>query len=140
MKYASGANVLIMSAAVSDFSPSTKAKVKYDKADINLLKLKRTTDIIRKVGLQKKKPFLVGFAAETGRHIDRARKKIKDKHLDLIVLNDVFHEGAGFEVDTNIVTILDKKGNSTEYPQMKKIDVANVILDKIAGMHPRREK
>jgi phosphopantothenoylcysteine decarboxylase/phosphopantothenate--cysteine ligase len=140
MKYVSGANVLIMSAAVSDFMPLLKAKVKHDKTDINSLKLKRTTDIIREVGRQKKKRFLVGFAAETGSSVNRARKKIKDKNLDLIVLNDVSQKGAGFEVDTNIVIIIDKKGNSTEYPIMKKIDVANVILDRIVELKPRKKR
>jgi phosphopantothenoylcysteine decarboxylase/phosphopantothenate--cysteine ligase len=139
MKYVSGANVLIMSAAVSDFMPLLKAEVKHEKADINSLKLKRTTDIIRKVGGQKKKCFLIGFAAETGNPVDRAQKKIRDKNLDLIVMNDVSQKGAGFEVDTNIVTIIDKKGDSTEYPIMKKIDVANVILDRIVTLKPRKK-
>jgi phosphopantothenoylcysteine decarboxylase/phosphopantothenate--cysteine ligase len=140
MKYISGANVLIMSAAVSDFMPSQKAKVKHDKNDITTLKLKRTIDIIRKVGQQKKKCVLVGFAAETGRLLDRAREKIKDKNLDLIVLNDVTQEGAGFEVDTNIVTIIDKKNTSSEYPIMNKIDVANVILHEIIALKPRKKR
>jgi len=140
MKYVSSANVLIMSAAVSDFVPFQESKVKHDKNGFNLLKLNKTTDIIQKVGQQKKTCFLVGFAAETGSSPERARKKIKDKNLDMIVLNDVSKEGAGFEVDTNIVTIIDKKGNSAEYPVMKKIDVANVILDKIVQLKPRRNK
>ena len=140
MQYVSGADVFIMSAAVSDFMPSRKAKVKHDKSNINSLNLKRTTDILRKVGQQKKTCFLAGFAAETGSTLERARKKIKEKNLDLIVLNDVSQEGAGFEVDTNIVTIIDKKGNSTDYPIMKKIDVANVILDKIVELKPRTKK
>jgi len=104
------------------------------------LKLKQSSDIIKKVGQKKKKCLLVGFAAETGIPLQKVRKKIKDKNLDLIVLNDVSHKGAGFEVDTNIVTIIDKKGNSTEYPIMKKIDVANVILNRIVEMNKRKGK
>jgi phosphopantothenoylcysteine decarboxylase/phosphopantothenate--cysteine ligase len=56
------------------------------------------------------------------------------------VLNDLSQKGAGFEVDTNIVTIIDRKGTITEYPEMKKIDVANVILDRVVTLHPSRRK
>jgi phosphopantothenoylcysteine decarboxylase/phosphopantothenate--cysteine ligase len=140
MQFVSGADVLIMSAAVSDFMPSQKSKVKHDKSNFKSLKLKRTNDILWKVGQQRRTCFLAGFAAETGSTLERTRKKIKEKNLDLIVLNNVSEEGAGFEVDTNIVTIIDKKGNSTDYPIMKKIDVANVILDKIVELKPRTKK
>jgi phosphopantothenoylcysteine decarboxylase/phosphopantothenate--cysteine ligase len=135
-----GSNVLIMAAAVSDFVPSGKAKVKLKKADLNILELKKTPDILRKAGRQKGKSVLVGFAAETGRDIDSARMKLKDKNLDLIVLNDVSQSGAGFDVDTNIVTFIDRKGNIKDYPLMKKIEVANVILDKIIELNPRKKK
>lgn len=139
MKHLPGASALIMSAAVADFSPSLKSKVKYDKKDINLLKLKRTSDILRKAGQQTKKRILVGFAAETGHDIDRAKKKLKDKNLDLIVMNDVTQEGAGFEVDSNIVTIIDKKGTVAEHSIMKKIDVADIILDRMIALQSRRK-
>lgn len=140
IKNVSGTHVLIMSAAVSDFMPFRKSKVKHEKNALNTLQLKKTADIIQKVGTSKKRCFLVGFAAETGSAVDRARRKLKDKNLDLIVLNDVSQKGAGFEVDTNIVTIIDKKGTITEYPEMKKIDVANVILDRVVTFYPSRRK
>jgi phosphopantothenoylcysteine decarboxylase/phosphopantothenate--cysteine ligase len=139
-KNLSRSNVLIMAAAVADLAPSGKAKVKLNKADINILKLKKTPDILRKAGRLKSNCVLVGFAAETGRDIDSARMKLKDKNLDLIVLNDVSQSGAGFDVDTNIVAIIDRKGNIKDYPLMKKIDVANVILDKIIELTPRKKK
>jgi phosphopantothenoylcysteine decarboxylase/phosphopantothenate--cysteine ligase len=139
-KNLSRSNVLIMAAAVADLAPSGKAKVKRNKTDINILKLKKTPDILRKAGRLKSNCVLVGFAAETGRDIDSARMKLKDKNLDLIVLNDVSQNGAGFDVDTNIVAIIDRKGNIKDYPLMKKIDVANVILDKIIELTPRKKK
>ena len=79
----------------------------------------------------KNNKILVGFAAETNDLIENASLKIKKKNIDFIVANDLTKEGAGFGVDTNIVKIIDKEGNITEYPKMKKEEVANIILDKI---------
>jgi phosphopantothenoylcysteine decarboxylase/phosphopantothenate--cysteine ligase len=129
---------LIMAAAVSDFMPSNYARTKNRKADIDSLKLKKTADILKKAGAQKGKRVIIGFAAETGSDIKSARMKLKGKDLDLIVMNDVSRKDAGFEVDTNIVTIIDKKGKAFEYPLMKKYDVANVILDRLIKLSPRR--
>lgn len=122
---------VIMSAAVSDFRPSGNHKVKLKKEDIRSLKLIKNNDILRKVGSKKGKRALVGFAAESGRNIENAKQKLKKKYLDLIVLNDISEAGAGFDVDTNIVTIIDKKGKTSDYPKMKKIEIANVILDRM---------
>jgi phosphopantothenoylcysteine decarboxylase/phosphopantothenate--cysteine ligase len=122
---------VIMAAAVSDFRSSSKAKVKLDKSSINTLNLKKNTDILLKLGKTKRKFSLVGFAAETGKNIDNAKNKLKKKNLDLIVLNDVTQKGAGFDVDTNIITIITNKGAISEYPLMKKIEAADIILDKI---------
>ncbi len=129
-----GSTAVVMAAAVSDFTPLSKAKVKLDKNDINSLKLKKTQDILKKIGSEKGGRILVGFAAEYGRNIDNARKKLKDKSLDLIVLNDISQKGAGFDVDTNIVTIIDRSGKIENYPLMKKIEVADIILDKILSL------
>lgn len=125
---------LIMAAAVSDFAPSVINKSKIRKSEILSLKLKETRDILKKVSLQKGKRIFIGFAAETGKNIENAKKKLKDKKLDLIVLNDVSEEGAGFGVDTNIVSIIDKDGGAKEYPLMKKLDVANIILDRLLNL------
>jgi phosphopantothenoylcysteine decarboxylase/phosphopantothenate--cysteine ligase len=128
------ADAVIMAAAVADFSPHPKAKVKLEKSVINSLTLKRNTEIIQKLGKKKGKFKLIGFAAETGNNIDNAVKKLRKKNLDLIVLNDVTQKGAGFDVDTNIITIINKKGDAVEYPLMKKIQAADVILDQIASI------
>lgn len=134
MKHLPKAKTVIMAAAVSDFAPSAPAKAKLDKKGLNILKLKKNKDILKEIGKKKGKRIVAGFAAETGSNIERAKKKLKEKNLDLIVFNDVTQKGAGFDVDTNIVTIIDKKGRVHEYPQMKKIDVANIILDEIVGL------
>lgn len=130
-KHLPKAQYVIMAAAVSDFTPLKSLKVKVKKSDITTLDLKKNIDILKKAGKKKGGRILIGFAAETGNGLDSATSKLREKNLDLIVLNDVSKKGAGFDVDTNIVTIIDKKGKIVEYPLMKKIDVANIILDKI---------
>jgi phosphopantothenoylcysteine decarboxylase/phosphopantothenate--cysteine ligase len=130
------ATSVIMAAAVADFTPAAIDKLKLRKKDISAINLRKTSDILKKVGAKKGKRVVVGFAAETGRNIENARKKLEDKNLDLIVLNDVTQKGAGFGVDTNIVTIIDRKSKITEYPLMKKIEVANVILDSMLKVKP----
>jgi phosphopantothenoylcysteine decarboxylase/phosphopantothenate--cysteine ligase len=125
------ATSLIMAAAVSDFTPAVINKSKLKKSEFASLKLKETSDILKRISPQKGKRVIIGFAAETGRNIENVQKKLKEKKLDLIVLNDVSEEGAGFGVDTNIVTIIDKKGSVQDYPLMKKIEVADIILDRL---------
>lgn len=125
-------DVVIKSAAVADYKPkyySTK-KIKKSEDDLSI-ELDRNKDIALEIGKIKEDKILVGFAAETNDLIENASRKIKKKNLDFIVANDLTKEGAGFGVDTNIVKIIDKDGNITEYPKMKKEEVANVILDKI---------
>jgi len=129
-KYLEKADTVIMSAAVSDFRADVTAKNKLDKSDINSLKLKKTTDILKKLGAKKGKRFLIGFAAESGKNVNRATAKLKEKKLDLMVLNDISQKGAGFDTDTNIVTLINKKGDAEDYPLMKKINVAHIILDR----------
>ncbi len=132
-KHLDKATAVIMSAAVADFRADSIAKDKLDKSGINSLKLKKTTDILKKLGTKKGKRFLIGFAAESGKNVKRATAKLKEKKLDLIVLNDISQEGAGFDTDTNIVTLINKKGDTKDYPIMKKIEVANIILDTLKG-------
>jgi len=131
------ATAVIMAAAVADFAPAAVNRSKIPKNDISSITLKKTADILRKTGREKGKRILIGFAAETGRNIDNAKMKLKEKNLDLIVLNDITQKGAGFDVDTNIVTVIDKKGKLTDYPLMKKIEVANVILDRMLEVNKR---
>ena len=125
-------DVVIKSAAVADYKPKHYSNKKIKKSEDDLfIELDRNRDIAQDIGKIKEDKILVGFAAETNNLIENASVKIKKKNLDFIVANDLTKEGAGFGVDTNIVKIIDKEGNITEYPKMKKEEVANVILDKI---------
>ena len=125
-------DVVIKSAAVADYKPKNYSNKKIKKSDDDLvIDLDRNKDIAQEIGKIKNNKILVGFAAETNDLIENASLKIKKKNLDFIVANDLTKEGAGFGVDTNIVKIIDKEGNITEYPKMKKEEVANIILDKI---------
>lgn len=125
-------DVIIKSAAVADYKPKSYSNKKIKKSDEDLkIELDRNKDIAYEIGKVKEDKILVGFAAETNDLIENAKGKIKKKNLDFIVANDLTKEGAGFGVDTNIVKIIDKDGCITEYPKMKKEEVANIILDKV---------
>ncbi len=126
-----GSDVLIMSAAVADFSPEDKSDVKIESREGLTLRLQRTPDILQEVRRSDKKPFVVGFSAETGKNLERARKKLMDKGADMMVFNDVTESGAGFDVDTNRITIIYREGHE-EFPLMTKEDVASLILDRVA--------
>ena len=122
-------SVLIMSAAVADFSPAGKAPAKIEKNGEMTLKLLPTPDIISSVSAGDKRPFIIGFAAETGELTGRAAEKMEKKKMDMIIFNDVTDPGAGFDVDTNRVVIIDRKGQ-TRLDLMSKDAVADAILDK----------
>jgi len=122
--------VLIMSAAVSDFMPAEKSKNKIEKSGKLSLMLNPTPDIISEVGKKREKLFIVGFAAETGMKIERAKTKLKEKNMDMIIFNDVTETGSGFDVDTNRVIIIDKE-KEIEFPLMSKDSVADAILDRL---------
>lgn len=128
--YVSDATVLIMAAAVSDFSPENRAGTKIEKQGSLTLQLHQTRDILSEISRSKKKLFVVGFSAETGQNIRRAAEKMKKKNMDMIVYNDVTESGAGFDVDTNSVVIIDRKGE-TATGLMDKDSVADAILDKL---------
>ena len=114
-------DVVIKSAAVADYKPKNYSNKKIKKSDDDLvIELDRNKDIAQEIGKIKNNKILVGFAAETNDLIENASLKIKKKNLDFIVANDLTKEGAGFGVDTNIVKIIDKEGNITEYPKMKR--------------------
>jgi len=124
--------IIIMAAAVSDFAPLQKfdRKIKKDIA-LSSLQLERTVDILRELGMEKGEYLLVGFAAETDNVEQNAVQKLKDKHLDMIVVNDVLLSGSGFGTDTNAVTIIDASGNRTNLPTMPKEEVARIIINTI---------
>ncbi|MEW6585154.1 MAG: bifunctional phosphopantothenoylcysteine decarboxylase/phosphopantothenate--cysteine ligase CoaBC [Nitrospirota bacterium] len=124
---------LIMTAAVSDYRPREKRGKKIGKADELVLNLVATPDILSEIGRKKKRPFIVGFAAETGRNLENARKKLNEKNMDMIVFNDITEPGAGFDVDTNKVVLIDRK-EETEFPLLGKEAVADAILDRMIAL------
>lgn len=127
--------VIIKSAAVADYKPKTYSNKKIKKSNDDLvIELGRNKDIAYELGKIKKDKILVGFAAETNDLIENAKGKVNKKNLDFIVANDLTEKGAGFGTDTNIVKIIDREGNINKYPQMKKYEVANVILDKVKSL------
>lgn len=129
----SSSTVLVMSAAVSDFMPAEKAEEKIEKSEELLLRLSQTPDILSEIGKRENRPFIIGFAAETGRKIERARSKLKEKNMDMIVLNDVTKAGSGFDVDTNSVVILDRE-KEISLPLLSKDSVAEAILDRLVQL------
>jgi phosphopantothenoylcysteine decarboxylase/phosphopantothenate--cysteine ligase len=133
LKHLESASILIMAAAVSDYRPKQKAPEKIKKSKLpTALELELNPDILAEAGKKKNSRILVGFAAETENLLQSTRQKLEKKNLDLIVANDVTLPGAGFEVDTNIVKILDRSGKVEELPLMTKEDLADYILDRIA--------
>lgn len=128
-------DVAILSAAVADFTPKEKAdhKIKRGKDDL-VLELLPTKDIAAELGKMKNaSQLLVGFALETNDEEVNALSKMQRKNLDMIVLNSLNDKGAGFGVDTNKVTIMDKAGNRTVYELKTKLEVAKDIVDQIAS-------
>jgi len=125
-----GASVVIKAAAVSDYRPKTISEKKIKKGDSDTtLTLERTEDILGEIGKKKANRILVGFAAETEDLIAHAKKKLKEKNLDFIVVNDVTQPGAGFGLDTNQVKIVYPSGQVRDLPLMSKEEVSKVILD-----------
>ena len=132
---AQGADIVIMAAAVADYRPVAPQTKKIKRAEGRLtLELEPTTDILAELGRAKGARILVGFAAETDRLADNARQKLAAKGADVIVANDVTQEGAGFDADTNIVTLFLRDGREISVSRMSKFDVANRILDCIAEL------
>lgn len=134
-KYFDVSDVLIKSAAPVDYKPEifSPIKIKKKENEVDELNIKyiKNPDIAAYFGKKKKNQVMVGFAAETNNLHEYALGKLKNKNLDFIVANDITEEGAGFNIDTNIVTIIDKDGTSKEYPLMEKKEVARTILNKV---------
>lgn len=132
MQAVNGAAALIMAAAVSDYRVEGPAdrKIKRESGRL-ILELVPTVDILSEVPDDLIK---VGFAAESEDLITNARNKLERKRLDMIVANDITAADSGFDVDTNRVTLLDKTGKVEELPLMSKREVAEAILDRLAGM------
>ena len=146
LEHADRCAVFVGAAAVADYTPVTVAAQKIKKRDAAAgggactiqLRLKPTDDILAIVGSRKRTDqVVVGFAAETEDLIGNARRKLKEKHADLIVANDVTMEGAGFDVDTNIVTVVGRDGEQT-LPLLHKREVAAQLLDAIQRIRAAR--
>ena len=119
-----------MCAAVADWRPKTYSDIKLKKRGMAAtLELVPNPDILSAIAPQKGKRIFIGFAAETNDVLDEARGKLVRKGLDMIVANDVTQPGAGFEVETNIVTLMPAEGSACALPMMSKKDVAARILD-----------
>jgi phosphopantothenoylcysteine decarboxylase / phosphopantothenate---cysteine ligase len=134
------ATILFMAAAVADYRPARVAREKLKKGSGRMvLELDRTVDILAELAPQKGGRFVVGFAAETEQVIANAERKLAEKHLDLIVANDVAGTDTGFAVDTNAVTIIDGSGRREVVPLMSKDEVADRIIDRVVALkaqHP----
>ncbi len=130
-KYFKDADVAIASAAVADYAPAEIAQEKIKKNDDELtLKLVKNPDILLNMGLQKEHQFLVGFALETENEEANAKGKLKKKNLDMIVLNSLKDEGAGFKGDTNKIKLI-TEDTTQEFELKSKQDVAKDILDAV---------
>lgn len=136
MARAEGTDAIVMAAAVADYAPAAREPRKIAKsADAVTLELRRTPDILAGLGAWRRergsaRPVLVGFAAETGEAVARGRRKLEAKHADFIVVNDVLEPGAGFEVETNVVTLVGPDWEEA-LPLQAKSSIARVILDRV---------
>jgi phosphopantothenoylcysteine decarboxylase/phosphopantothenate--cysteine ligase len=127
-------DVLVMVAAVGDFSAEKvqKEKIKKDGKAL-ILKLVPNPDILQEVAKIKTDQFIVGFAAESQNVVQSAQEKLKKKQLDLIVANDISAPGIGFQSDSNQVTLIDKEGTIDSLPHLSKREIADVLLDRVKG-------
>lgn len=132
-------DAIVKAAAVSDFRPTHAAATKIKKAGSNLtLDLTANQDILKTLGERKVAgqtlPILVGFAAETGTNLEEGWRKLRDKNLDLVALNDISDEDAGFEVETNRIVILDSKGGEEKLPLLNKEQSADMIWNRVVKL------
>lgn len=139
MKRSREMSVIVKAAAVSDYRPADISEHKIKKGEQSLeISLERNPDILQELGLRRereKKPnILVGFAAESRDHLDEGRRKLTAKKLDLIAVNDIKAEGAGFEVETNRITLIDKDGTAEELPLLSKEETAHRIWDTVVRL------
>jgi phosphopantothenoylcysteine decarboxylase / phosphopantothenate---cysteine ligase len=128
-------SIAIFAAAVADYRPSESngQKIKRNK-ESTTISLEPTPDILASVARNKGERFIVGFAAETEHVAENARQKLAAKNADLIVANDITAEGAGFDHDTNVVTLFARDGRDLALPRMSKSEVAQRILDEVVRL------
>lgn len=134
-KYFEDADIVIAAAAVADYKPKTVAaqKIKKDAASLSI-ELEKTQDILASLGQKKRNQLLIGFALETENEVENAKKKIKNKNLDFIVLNSLNDSEAGFQKDTNKITIISKQGELLPFEAKSKAEVAADIVEEIVKL------
>lgn len=134
------ADAVIMAAAVADFRPKhpagRKIKKEHLQGTVAPLELEATEDILTELGTLRRRGVTVGFALETHDGVRNAKAKLRAKNLDLIVLNNPLEKGAGFGTETNIVTLIPRKGKIERLKKMPKIEVAHAILDRVVRLLP----
>jgi phosphopantothenoylcysteine decarboxylase/phosphopantothenate--cysteine ligase len=131
-QYYTDVDIAILSAAVADYRPKKIATQKIKKKVSALeIELMPTKDILASLGKMKKHQFLVGFALETNNELENAKRKLKRKNLDAIVLNSLQDNGAGFATDTNKITFIDKDLNEKSFDLKSKVEVAKDIINEI---------
>ncbi len=135
-EYFEAADIVVMSAAVADYTPVEVATQKIKKKENEFaIELTKTADILATLGAKKKEnQLLVGFALETNNELENAKDKLVRKNLDFIVLNSMQDKGAGFATDTNKVTIIDRSGNTREFSLKSKEEVAKDICSIIVSL------
>lgn len=125
-------DVVVMAAAVSDYSPDRTSLQKIKKSNAEMvISLKRTVDILGALGEKDNQPFLVGFAAESDDLHTESQKKLQEKKIDLIVGNNISVENGGFQSDLNQVIVIDRQGSVEELPLLSKVEVARILWDRI---------
>jgi phosphopantothenoylcysteine decarboxylase / phosphopantothenate---cysteine ligase len=132
---------LVMAAAIADFRPANPAAGKIKKSASGItLAMASIADEMPRLAAKKGTRLLIGFAAETEELLEHARDKLRRKKLDLIVANDVTQEGAGFGVDTNIVTLIGADGSTQSHPKLTKHEVADLILDRVVALRSTKSR
>ena len=137
MRLLPDSTIVIKTAAVADYRPKSAAAQKIKRTGPVNLELEPTADILADVARRKRSQIVVGFAAETENALENARKKLKSKSLDAIVVNDVSREGIGFDSDRNAVTII-THDEVVEVPETGKREVAHRVLDQVVHLRKHR--
>jgi len=138
MEHYSRADIVVMAAAVSDYRPGESQEQKMKKGGKAMgLELVPNPDILKKLGQKKKRakrPLLVGFAAESSEHIEEGKRKLKEKNLDLIAINDIIGKATGFGTDTNQLSLIDREHRLDKLPLCSKEECADMIWDKVVKL------
>jgi len=137
MKLLPQATIVIKTAAVADYRPKASQSQKIKRSGPMSLELEPTADILGEIARHKQAQIVIGFAAETQNALENARKKLASKSLDAIVVNDVSHEGVGFDSERNAVTIITQQ-DVIEVPETTKWDVAQRVLDQVIRLRERK--